>query len=767
MAVSRLTYQVAEMNQDVAAPPVSATSGSHAKVFVSYSRKDLAFAQMLVNELAAGGFDAFLDKTDIAPGEPWQERLAGLIAAADTVVFVISPDLVASSVCAWELEESARLGKRLFPVVARRIADAEAPPALGRLNWVFLTEGDDKDAALVALDTALHTDLPWVREHTRLGELARRWDQQGRRKSATLRGADLEAAERWLDRRPADANAPTDLHQDFIRASRRAATARQRMWVGGSLAVAIVAIGLAVFAEIKRREAQTQRDRAERTLTLATGTANGLVTDLAQKFRNTVGVPAATIKDILDRARKLQDQLLGSGELAPELRESQAEALMEASRTLLVLGETETALAAGKQAHDILQAILILQPNNKDFQEKLSWSYGRIGDVLVEQSKLTEALQAYNAALAIDDRLVKSASPKTEWEQDLAVDYQRIGNVLREQSNWPEALKSFRTSREIFERLAKADPENGRKQRDLEVTYQKIGDVLVAQSDLAEALKSYGEELAIADRLAKSDTGNAQWQRDLAVAYGKVGEVLLAQNNLPEALKSFQAELAVADRLAKSDPDNKGWQRDLAVTYNEVGDVFHRQNDWPEALKSYQAGFEIIDLLAKSDSSNATWQNDLSASYQRIGDVLQAQGKFAEALQAYRPSLEISERMAKADPGSVKLQENLAAAYSRIANAQGFGGDVVAAIASLQAALAIRDRLAQADPDNPFRQSELARAYSRLSAAYKKQNNLPELRQALDAGREVALRLVAAHPDVALYKEELTWFDRELAALKN
>jgi hypothetical protein len=61
------------------------------------------------------------------------------------------------------------------------------------------------------------------------------------------------------------------------------------MWVGGSLAVAIVAIGLAVFAEIKRREAQTQRDRAERTLTLATGTANGLVTDLAQKFRNTVG----------------------------------------------------------------------------------------------------------------------------------------------------------------------------------------------------------------------------------------------------------------------------------------------------------------------------------------------------------------------------------------------------------------------------------------------------------------------------------------------
>jgi hypothetical protein len=40
----------------------------HAKVFVSYSRKDVGFAQMLVESLKLRGFDAFLDKTDIAPG---------------------------------------------------------------------------------------------------------------------------------------------------------------------------------------------------------------------------------------------------------------------------------------------------------------------------------------------------------------------------------------------------------------------------------------------------------------------------------------------------------------------------------------------------------------------------------------------------------------------------------------------------------------------------------------------------------------------------
>jgi hypothetical protein len=100
------------MNERTPTASVVAPAGDHAKVFVSYSRKDLAFAQMMVGALTERGFDAFLDKTDIAPGEPWKERLAGLIAIADSVVFAVSPDSVASTICGWELEESTRLGKR-------------------------------------------------------------------------------------------------------------------------------------------------------------------------------------------------------------------------------------------------------------------------------------------------------------------------------------------------------------------------------------------------------------------------------------------------------------------------------------------------------------------------------------------------------------------------------------------------------------------------------------------------------------------------------
>jgi len=69
------------------------------KVFISYSRNDEDFAQELLAGLEVMGFEPYLDKHDIAAGEDREARLGRLIEAADTVVFVISPDAVASDRC--------------------------------------------------------------------------------------------------------------------------------------------------------------------------------------------------------------------------------------------------------------------------------------------------------------------------------------------------------------------------------------------------------------------------------------------------------------------------------------------------------------------------------------------------------------------------------------------------------------------------------------------------------------------------------------------
>ena len=198
------------------------------KVFISYSRKDEAFAQELLSGLQLAGSEPYLDKRDIAAGEDWEARLGRLIEAADTVVFVISPDAVASERCAWEVERAVTLRKRVLPIVWRRVDEAQVPPRLKQLNYIFFDQPMMSVPSLTALAVALKTDLGWIREHTRIGEAALRWRGRERNEALLFRGDELAAARVWLASTPQYAPDPTLLHHEFIRAGEDAQTVRER-----------------------------------------------------------------------------------------------------------------------------------------------------------------------------------------------------------------------------------------------------------------------------------------------------------------------------------------------------------------------------------------------------------------------------------------------------------------------------------------------------------------------------------------------------------
>ncbi len=131
------------------------------KVFISYSRKDEDFAEELLAGLQFAGFEPYLDKHDIAAGEEWEARLGRLIEAADTVVFVISPDAVGSERCAWEIERTVTLKKRLLPIVWRRIDEVDVPPLLKRTQLHLFRQAIDVGAVA---DVAGHCaeDRSWL-----------------------------------------------------------------------------------------------------------------------------------------------------------------------------------------------------------------------------------------------------------------------------------------------------------------------------------------------------------------------------------------------------------------------------------------------------------------------------------------------------------------------------------------------------------------------------------------------------------------------------
>ena len=191
----------------------------------------------------------------------------------------------------WEVERTLDLSKRLLPVIHKPVPDNDIPEQLRRLQFVRFDTGRGVTRPLAELADALRVDLDWIREHTRLGELAVRWQRAGRPELLLLRGDDLDAAKAWMARRtrPLRPRSPRRSASSCSRAKTRkarglarsarssrrwrraqAATARQQKrahgFYGASARWCWLMIGYVTWQgyDVARREARCLHGRATR-----------------------------------------------------------------------------------------------------------------------------------------------------------------------------------------------------------------------------------------------------------------------------------------------------------------------------------------------------------------------------------------------------------------------------------------------------------------------------------------------------------------------
>jgi WD40 repeat protein len=338
-----------------------ADAGEKLKVFISYSRKDSAFADELLAGLEVAGFAPFLDRHDIVAGENWEKRLGGLIEQSDTVVFVISPEAVKSDHCVWEVNRTIELSKRVLPVIFKPVPTNEIPEKLSSLQFVSFDSGRGVTRPLAELADALRQDVDWIREHTRLGELARRWEGRVRPESLLLRGDDLGAAKAWMATRKGGAPEITDAQRALISASEEAEAKR----LGNERAQ--LEREKAQVAEIKAAQARTARlnlitrwafAAVGAVIVIAGGIVGWLQWDKAQQLAGQEVALAESSRQLAVSTQKLVEaQANVSAEHASnaalkqsldrqqvELEHAQANFLAALSRTTLMGSEIDSAL---------------------------------------------------------------------------------------------------------------------------------------------------------------------------------------------------------------------------------------------------------------------------------------------------------------------------------------------------------------------------------------------------------------------------------------
>jgi len=379
------------------------------KIFISYSRRDTKFVSELIKNLEqVAQVQIFRDTQDILPTEKWKGRLEQLIEQADAIVFALSPHSAVSEVCRWEVEYAEGLNKRVAPIVIDEVEAVDVPADLAKYNYIFFTEGHDRHAALENLKTALTANIDWIREHTRYSELALRWHRENQNSALVLRGSTLSQAENWLAQQPEEAPVPTTLHHRFIRSSRKAASQRQRYWIIGSVAVALLSGGLAVLSEINRRDAVAERQRVERVLERTTQATKELVVEIANRYATRKYVPRELTTAVLQQARKLVTELKNVGETRGSLQMNGALALAELSDALRNNGERTAALSTAQESVAIFERLRTADLKSGPIGSGLFLALDRLGDILWDNGSYSEAEITWRRASQLADKLPKT-----------------------------------------------------------------------------------------------------------------------------------------------------------------------------------------------------------------------------------------------------------------------------------------------------------------------------------------------------------------------
>jgi len=269
-------------------------------VFISYSRKDIAFARLLHKALHDSKLETWIDWQDIPPSADWLAEVYEAIEGADTFIFVISDTSVNSEICSLEIAHAEKNNKRLIPIVVNEIDPTSVHPTLAALNWIFFKEDDEFQSAVQSLIDAIQIDQVWVKQHTRLQVRALEWERNNHEKGYLLHGGDLSQAESWLSQASEKDPQPTSLQTQYILASRQESTRRQRLTLFAVVVGLVAAIGLGILAWTQRNVAVAEGNMRATAQAEAIGEAQARAT--AQNVAEAEALSRATQQAIAELA---------------------------------------------------------------------------------------------------------------------------------------------------------------------------------------------------------------------------------------------------------------------------------------------------------------------------------------------------------------------------------------------------------------------------------------------------------------------------------
>jgi tetratricopeptide (TPR) repeat protein len=329
-------------------------------------------------------------------------------------------------------------------------------------------------------------------------------------------------------------------------------------------------------------------------------------------------------------------------------------------------GMTDRAVAEYQHALNVANETVRLTNGDLTSYRDVAFIEPKLGDMCL--SKDTDcALAHYRNAVAINQRLLsnltKDDAAKPEVQRDVAANRIRIGDVFfKYKKMLDEALNEYQPAAEIDERLVKDYPNELIYQSNLSRVYNQIAFVHEQQGDLPTARNLYQKSLDMRRKLARRDPSNNAWLDYLATQYGRIGDLLVKMDDSPDAITNYKSAENVWDILISRMPDKSEWMRQSAhVLQNHISllllqprEVVAAQKD--EILTNAQTALDLRSKIAQKSPDFALRHRELAVAYVLLGDVFKATNDNAKALKQYQEARSVIDTFTSAHPNDINLQ---------------------------------------------------------------------------------------------------------------
>ncbi len=217
------------------------------QVFLSWAEPDRESMNLIRNRLMRESMTLWVSTTDIKTGADFKQMIDKGIEEADNLVYLISPDSLASVYCQQEIEYALRLNKRIIPLLIKPIDLEKVPPQIQALQFINFADNTTQaqyEGDFAKLIKILNQDADYYEEHKVLLFKALKWERQKQNPCILLRGYNLRHAESWLKvGQVREQYQPIALIEQFINESLRQPTG----------------IALDVFVSYSRKDAEFGR----------------------------------------------------------------------------------------------------------------------------------------------------------------------------------------------------------------------------------------------------------------------------------------------------------------------------------------------------------------------------------------------------------------------------------------------------------------------------------------------------------------------------